>query len=319
VRDLGAWCIAAALLSAPAAAQEFPTKPIRIIVPFAPGGADVSLRLMQNHLQEQLGQPIIIDNRPGASGFVGAEMVAHAAPDGYTLLHTSSSTLVQAPLIMKNAPFDPVRDFTPITRVFTAIRAIVVKKSLPAGSLQELIAAAKREPGKLTYASNGIGSGQHLDGETFKLAAGVDLTHVAYKGVGPIVQALLAQEVDISFSSVQAVTPVLADVKVLALYDGRPADLANVPPVSEVVPGFHTPPVWVGMFAPAGLPPAVLARLNAAAVAALRSADVATRIEQLADVIGANAPDAFAAEIRADIGATAALVKTLEAHGIRFE
>lgn len=306
-------------LPLPAAAQRFPTKPIRIVVPFAPGGADVSLRLMQNRLQEELGQPIVIDNRPGASGFVGAELVAHAAPDGYTLLHTSSTTIVAAPLIARNAPFDPIRDFTPITRVFTALRAVVVKKSLPVTSLRELIDYAKRNPGKLAYASNGVGSGQHLDGESFKLFADVDMTHVAYKGVGPIVQALLGQEVDVSFSSVQAIVPILGEVKVLAVYDGRPLELPDVPDVTEILPEFRTPPVWIGLFGPAGLPGPILARLNDAAVKALRSPDVTAKIEQLADVIGANSPDQFAAEVRSDIATAARLVTTLEARGVRFE
>lgn len=310
---------AVALLAGAAAAQGFPTKPIRVVVPFAPGGADVSLRVMQARLQEELGQPIVIDNRPGAGGFVGADMVARAAPDGYTLLHTSSTTIVTSPLVTKNAPFDPLRDFTPITRVLTGMRAVVVRKSLPVASLQELVAEARRNPGKLSFASNGIGSGQHLDGENFKLAAGIEMTHVTYKGVGPIVQALLAQEVDVSFSSVQAIVPVLAEVKPLAVYDGRPPALARLPEVTEVVPGFHALPIWIGLLGPARLPGPVLARLSQAAVTAIRSPDISAKITQLDNLIGANSPDEFAAEIRAGIADAARLIKTLEAHGVRFE
>jgi tripartite-type tricarboxylate transporter receptor subunit TctC len=315
--------IAAAALffsaAAPAGAQNFPTKPIRVIVPFAPGGADVSLRLMQARLQEELGQPIVIENRPGANGYVGAEMVARAAPDGYTLLHTSSTTIVTSPLVTKNAPFDPLRDFTAITRVFTGMRAVVVRKSLPVASLAELIALARREPGKLSFASNGVGSGQHLDGENFKLAAGIDLTHVTYKGVGPIVQALLAQEVDVSFSSVQAIVPVLTEVKPLAIYDGRPPALAGVPDITETLPGFRTPQIWVGLLGPAGLPVPVLDRISRAAVAAIRAPEVSAKIAQLDNLIGGNSPEEFAREIRTGIADAAHLVSTLEANGVRFE
>jgi tripartite-type tricarboxylate transporter receptor subunit TctC len=315
---VGALCVIA-LSTAVAGAQSFPSKPIRIVVPFAPGGADVSLRVMQARLQEELGQPIVIDNRPGANGYVGAEMVARAAPDGYTLLHTSSTTIVTSPLVTKNAPFDPLRDFTPITRVFTGMRAVVMRKSLPVASLKELILLAGATPGKLSFASNGVGSGQHLDGENFKLAAGVELTHVTYKGVGPIVQALLAQEVDIAFSSVQAIVPVLAEVKPLAIYDGRPPALAGVPDITETLPGFRTPQIWVGVLGPSGLPTPVLERLSHAAVAAIRAPDVSARIAQLDNLIGANSPEEFATEIRDGIAEARRLVTTLEAHGVRFE
>ncbi|HEX9466606.1 MAG TPA: tripartite tricarboxylate transporter substrate binding protein [Alphaproteobacteria bacterium] len=318
---IGAWLATAILSASPAAAaaQDFPSKPIRVVVPFAPGGADVSLRVMQARLQELLGQPIVIDNRPGANGFVGADMVARAAPDGYTLLHTSSTTIVTAPLVTRTAPFDPRRDFTPITRVITGMRAVVVRKSLPVASLRELVAEARRHPGKLSFASNGVGSGQHLDGESFNLAAGIEMTHVTYKGVGPIVQALLAQEVDVSFSSVQAIVPVLAEVKPLAVYDGRPPALAALPDVTEVVPGFHALPIWIGLLGPAGLPGPMLARLSRATVAAIRSPDVTAKIAQFDNLIGANSPDEFAAEIRTGIADAAQLIKTLEEHGVRFE
>jgi tripartite-type tricarboxylate transporter receptor subunit TctC len=185
-------CLAGALCAAlplDTLAQSFPTKPIRIIVPFPPGGVDVAIRLIQNPMSEELGQPVVIENRAGANGFIGSELVARSAPDGYTILATSSSTLIAGPLVSTNVPFDTLRDFTPITMIYMTVSVLAAKQSLAANSVKELIDFARRNPGKLSYGSSGIGSAQHLDGETFKLASGTNIVHVPYKGGGPQAQA----------------------------------------------------------------------------------------------------------------------------------
>ncbi len=305
-----------------ALAQGYPTRPIRVVVPFPPGGVDVTLRFMQQAFSADLGQPIVIENRPGANGYIGSELVAHAPPDGYTLLATSSSTLVIGPFISREVPFDTLRDFVPITQFFKTVSGIVVRPSLPVNSLAELIAYAKTNPGKLTYGSSGVGSAQHLDAEIFKMAAHIDMVHVPYKGGGPQAQALVAGEIDVSFHPLQQVRPFLAGgkVRLLAVYGagGRFAGLPDVPDVGEVLPGIVTSPSWVGLFGPAGLPPAIVARLNSAAVKALTEPDVRPKIEENSPVV-ANSAQEFAAVMRADVDRAEKLVKELRAAGMKLE
>ena len=160
------------LFCGPIAAQEFPTKPVRVIVPFPPGGVDVSIRQMQKIMSDELGQPILIDNRPGANGFIGTELVARSAPDGHTVLATSSSTMISGVLVSSNVPFDVLRDFTPIMMINTTVSTLITKPGVPFTSVKELIDHARRNPGKVSYASTGIGSAQHLDGEYFKVKIG---------------------------------------------------------------------------------------------------------------------------------------------------
>src|SRR3954466_10761852 len=175
-----------ASLAVPAAAQTFPSKPIRVIVPFPPGGIDTPLRLIGPRTQEHPGQPIVIDNRAGANGVIGSEFAARSAPDGYTLLWATSSTLVTAVFLQKSLPFDPVKDFTPLTIVYGGVETLSVPASSPYRTLRELIDEAKRNPGKLTYASSGVGSAYHLDGEFLAQAIGAPMLHIPTKGTGPM-------------------------------------------------------------------------------------------------------------------------------------
>ena len=316
-------CAAAAafaLLAAGGAwSQTFPNKPIRVVVPFPPGGVDVTVRQMQTIMTNDLGQQLVIDNRAGANGYIGSEMVARAPADGYTLLATSVA-IVTGPAITR-APFDVVKDFTPITQIFTTIGAVVVKPTLAVNNIRELIDYAKRFPGKLSYGTSGIGSAQHIDGEMLKLIAGIDMVHVPYKGGGPQIQAIVAQEVDLSFFPMQQIRQHLVSGKarMIASYDGRRyAGMPNIPDITEALPEYRRLPGWIGMFGPAGLPRPVLQRLHGAMARALAAPDVREKIEENS-VIVANTPEEFAQVIKAEADRAVKVVQELRARGVVFE
>lgn len=313
--------VACAMTSFTALSQTFPSKPIRVVVPFPPGGVDTWIRLMQKPMSDDLGQPIVIDNRPGAGGAIGAAHVARSAPDGYTVLATPVGLVTGA--VISTVPFEPLKDFTPITAIFTSVIVLAAKPSLLVNSLEELIENAKRNPGKITYASTGIGSESHLAGEVLKMAARVDLNHVPYKGFGPALQAILAGEVDLAFVTLQTIRPLLnsGKAKPIAVYGigKRHPSMPNVADISETVPSFRTTPSWIGLFGPAGLSQPVLARLNAAAVKALNSPPVRSRFDEVGAIVVANTAEEFAAMIKADFETAVKVVKSLKARGVQFE
>ena len=312
----------AAVFAGGLAAQDFPTKPVRIVVPFPPGGVDVTIRQMQKIMSDELGQPIVIDNRAGANGFIGTEHVARSAPDGYTLLATSSSTMVSGVLVSSKVPFDVIRDFTPVTMLNMTVSTLIAKPGVPFNSVKELIDFAKRNPGKVAYASTGIGSAQHLDGEYFKVTAGVDLNHIPYKGFGPVVQAVAAGEVDVAFITVAQANPLLQGGKArpLALYNGpRPPSLPpGTPEMTATVPEFRATPGWIGLFGPAALPRAVLTRLNAAAVKSL-TPEMRARNAEIGTTLIGDTPEEFSGKIKVGLESTAAVVKKLKSIGVKFE
>lgn len=316
-------CIAAVCATTPLAvfSQAFPSKPVRLVVPFPPGGVDVTMRQAQNPMAEDLGQPIVIENRPGANGMIGAEIVARSAPDGYTVLAMPVGLVTGA--AVTTAPVDPIKDFTPITMVIMSWGILVAKPSLPLNSLKELIDHARRNPGKISYASTGIGSEQHLAGEILKLSAGVDLNHIPYKGFGPVTQAILGGEVDLALFTVEIARPLVTSGKAkpiaVFLLNKRHPALPNVPDVAELVPSFHTTRSWIGLFGPAGLSRPVVARLNAAAVKALNAPAVRSRLEENGAMVVANTADEFAAMIKSESATAAKVVKELKARGVRFE
>jgi tripartite-type tricarboxylate transporter receptor subunit TctC len=301
--------------------QSFPKKPILVVLPQAPGTIDVTMRLIQPHLVEDLGQPIVIENRPGATGFIGTAFVARAAPDGHTLVALSSNTLVTAAVISKKAPFDPLKDFTPVTVFAEPVNVVAVKAALPVHSMKDLIEHAKRNPGKLFYGSSGLGSVQHLDGEMIKQAAGIpvgDIVHVPYKGLGLVAQALMSGEIDIAFITYGTLQPAVSTGKfrVLANYSGRShPSVSTVPDIRDVLPSFQKIPSWTGILGPAGMPKAVLARLHASTVKALNRPEVRAKLESNSTVI-ANGPEEFMAVIKTGLDQTANLQRTL---GIQLE
>jgi tripartite-type tricarboxylate transporter receptor subunit TctC len=292
------------LFCAQAYAQNFPTRPIRVVVTSPAGGSnDIINRTLAAKLTEYLGQPVVIDNKPGASGFVAAESVAKAAPDGHTLLAATEATLVTNPLFFAKVPYDAQRDFTPITIAVEIDYVLLVHPSVPARSVHELIALAKAQPGRLNYASSGNGSSFHLGMELFKRLAGVDMVHVPFKGSALSVNAMLAGEVQVMLNGTVNGLPLAKSGKLraLAVTGAKRSPLApELPTVAESgLPGYEMSG-WFGTVAPAGTPAAVIARLNAEYVRALHAPEVRTRLEGFGlDIVG-DTPEDMARRMRED-------------------
>jgi tripartite-type tricarboxylate transporter receptor subunit TctC len=267
VRVWPALFAAAALAAAPAVAQTYPARAVRVMVGFAPGGPnDIIARAYGARLAEALGQPFVVENRAGAGGNLAAEAVARAAPDGYTLMLGSTGTNAVNPSLYANLPFDPVRDLAPVGVVATSPSALAVHPRVAAQNVRELIALARSQPGKLTYASAGSGSSQHLSAELFKQAGGVDIVHVPYKGAAPGITDLLAGQVDMSFAPLANVVAYAktGKLRLLAVTGAARSSFApDTPTIAESgVPGFDVT-TWYAMFAPAGTPADTVNRLDA--------------------------------------------------------
>jgi tripartite-type tricarboxylate transporter receptor subunit TctC len=302
----------AALVIAPGTpAQEYPNKPVRIVVAYAPGGAvDLTARLMQQPLSEALGQPVIVDNKPGAAGYVGAESVSRAAADGYTLLYTVGADLAIRQL--KPGAFDSTRDLTPIASAVASVSCIAARASLPVNSIGELIEYAKR--GKLSYGTSGIGSTQHLTGERLR-QYGADMVHVPFKGVAPAMTALVAGEIDVSVTNLATALPQLRQgkIKVLAVTQARRFEGArDIPAIEETLPGFDVPIAWYGFFGPPNLPRAVVAKLAAAIGKSLEAPELKDKIKEAAMSVAFTGPEQFPAFIRDTANAYGKVIKAAE-------
>lgn len=291
-------------LSAPAVlAQSYPVKPVRMIVPFPPGGgSDILARAVAEKLASALGQQFIIDNRSGAGGALGTELATKASPDGYTLILNSSSALVIGPNLVRNPPYDPLRDLTSVVLVASAPNVLVVHPSVPAKTVKELIALAKKRPGELNYASNGAGTLSHLTGELFKLRAGIEMVHVPYKGGAPAVIDTMAGNVSLLFAAFPTVSAQVraGRLRALAVSSAKRAVIApDLPAVAETLPGFESSQWW-GLFGPAGMPANVVSRLNAEMQKVLALPDVKKRLAaDAAETIGGSATEC-AEFLRAD-------------------
>jgi tripartite-type tricarboxylate transporter receptor subunit TctC len=295
-------------------AQAWPSaKPITIVVPVPPGPTvDMVARIVAAHLQTALGQTVIVDNRSGANGMIGSAVVAHAPPDGYTLLAATPASHVTAVHLMKNLPVDPVKDFTPIMAAVEPVTALVVNADLPVNSVQELIAYAKANPGKLSYGSSGIGSVFHLTGELFNREAGVNIVHVPYRGVSQPMQDVAAGQIQLLHISLSSARGALASgkAKVLAILEPKRYDkMPNVPSVSEILPGFRKPSTWFGFFGPAHMPPEIVARLNAEMRKAITEPNVRAKLEAQDLTIIADTPEEFAALQKEGIEQFGAIIK----------
>jgi tripartite-type tricarboxylate transporter receptor subunit TctC len=302
----------------PGFSQAFPTRPIRVVVPFPPGGTDAVVRIIGNEMSSGLGQPVVIENRAGANGMIGSEYVARAAPDGYTLLFGTISTHVTPIFLSKNLPYDPVKDFTPITMAVDAMFFVTVRAEAGVNTLRELIDLAKRNPGKLTYSSFGIGSINQVLGEQFKQLAGVDILHIPYKGGAPAQQALAAGEVTLSFDGSSTQSLVQSGLlKHLAVLDNKRFPIfPDVPPINDTLPDYTRIGVWSGFFGPPGLPQPILARLNTEIVKALNAPEVQSRLTSMGVRIIGDTPEEFREKITRDI---ALVGKVIKAAGIRPE
>jgi len=313
--------LAALMSCGPAAlAQAYPNKSIRVIVGFAPsGGTDIAARILGRKLAEQLGQTIVIDNRPGAGGTIGNGLAAAAPADGYTLLMTANGPHVIAPSLYKSLPYDVFRDYAAISLVCANPYVLVVQPAVPAASVKELIAWLKANPTRGSYSSAGNGTPAHLAGELFKSMAGVNITHVPYKGAAPALAALMGGEVNVLFSEMIAVTPQLKSGKLRPLAvttAARSAFVPDLPTISEAGLAGYDVYVWYGLLAPAGTPKAVIARLNGEVVAALNDADMKEQFTRSGSTAAASTPAAFDAVIKRDHAMWARVIKDA---GIKLE
>ena len=297
-------CCAVAAMAGTAEAQPYPNRPVRMVIAFPPGGtSDVVGRVVSAKLADFLGQPIIIDNRPGAAGAIGAQAVANAAPDGYTLL-MASSDLTIVPASHAKAPYDAAKDFAPVGTVLDYSHVLVANPNVPAKDAKELIALAKAAPGKLNFASGGSGGSNHLSGEWFKRSAGVDLTHVPYKGNGPAITDLLADRVQLLFTSTGPVEGFLKSGKLKAIAVTGRTRIPSMPDVQTVaenaLPRYEFS-LWYGVVAPAGTPAAVVERLNADLRRTMASPEVAEKLASIGGNLSVSSPQEFGALIREEL------------------
>jgi tripartite-type tricarboxylate transporter receptor subunit TctC len=280
------------------AQQPWPAKPVKIYVGFPPGGgADAMARLVASKLPEKLGQPVVVDNKTGATGTICSETVAKSPPDGYTLqlAHINSNAI--GPLMVAKGRFDPIADFTPIALIGITPQMLCHHPKHKFKDVPDLIRFAKANPSKLTFASSGVGSIQHIAGEAFKLAAGVDMLHVPFKGTGDALSALISGDVDMTFSSTGSAIPQVNGGKLVLLAVCSPKRLPafpNVPAVAETLQGFEIS-TWYGLAGPAKLPKEIVARLNGDVQAILRQPDVAKRLQDLDAEVSSGTPEQFAA------------------------
>jgi tripartite-type tricarboxylate transporter receptor subunit TctC len=304
--------VAAAIAAPPAAAQPYPERPLRFVIPFPPGGgADNLARVVALPAGEKLGQQIVIDNRAGAGGNIAAEVVAKAAPDGYTLLQANVAHAISASLYRK-LPYDIQKDFLPVTQLASIPFLLAVNPTLGVQSVKDLIALAKSKPGQLNYASSGNGGPSHMAMELFRTMAGISVRHIPYKGAVPAATDLLAGRVEMCFFTVSAALPFTSNgrLKALALASARRSPLVpDLPTVSEAgLPGFEAT-TWFGVMAPRGTPPAVVDKLHGAFIAALNAPGVRERLSnQGFDVVGSS-PAEFSKYVKSEIAKWAKVVK----------
>jgi tripartite-type tricarboxylate transporter receptor subunit TctC len=294
--------LALALAPFTAFGQPYPSKPIRLIVPFPPGaGLDAMARMVGQKMAETLGQPLVPENRVGANGMIGSELVARAVPDGYTIGMGTSSTHGSAPYSIKNLSYDPVKDFTPIATAVTTVIVLAAANNAPFSSVKELIDYAKKNPGKVTYSSSGVGGALHMVAEMFESQFGVDLLHVPYKGSSPAIQAVVSGEVNLAFNGTSETVPQwkAGRLKVLAAAESqRFPGLPDVPALAEILPGYERPPGWFAFFGPAGMQRPVVLRLNEAIVKGLKSPDVGPKLENQGLFVVAGSPEHLAALLK---------------------
>jgi len=305
--------IALASLAAVAQAQAWPSKPIKWVVPFAPGGTtDILARTVGEKLAVALGQPVIIENKPGAGGGVGAEFTAKSAPDGYTIMGGTISTHAINASLYKSLPYDPVKDFVAITLIARVPNMLVINPSVPAKDVKELIALLKANPGKYSFASSGNGTSQHLSGELFKSMSGTDMQHIPYKGSPPALQDVVGGQVAMTFDNITTALPLAkaGKLRALAVTTAKRSSVApDVPTLAESgLPGFEVGS-WQGVFAPAGTPPEIVKRLNAEIVKALNMPDVRDKLSGLGAEIVADSPEEFSALVKAEVAKWADVVK----------
>ncbi|MBV9834114.1 MAG: tripartite tricarboxylate transporter substrate binding protein [Alphaproteobacteria bacterium] len=300
-----ALALALSSLAMPAWAQDYPTRPIKLVVPYAPGGgADAVARIVAKRASESLGQPIVIENRGGAGSILGTDMVAKAAPDGYTLLLGQSGPISINPAVYKSLPYDPVKDFVPITMTTAYPYILVIHPDTPAKTLQEFVALAKGKPGAMNYGTTGVGAANHLVAELFNSKAGLKMTHIPYRGTALAVGDLVAGQLSMVFGDPISVLPHIRSGKLRALAVtslDRSSVAPDVPTVAESGYAGFEALAWHGILAPTGTPPAIIKKLNEHIVKALADAETSKLLTNQAMQTVGNTPEAFAAFIQKDI------------------
>ena len=301
--------IAAAVLTAAtwsgALAQGYPEKAIKIVVPYSPGGStDLLSRTLAQKMSESMGQPVIVENRGGGGGMIGSEFVAHAAPDGYTIMVGTGATHGIVKFTTRALAYDPVKDFTALTEAVEVPLVLAVHTSVPANDAREFAEYAKKNPGKISFGSSGTGSPHHLAGELFKQVTGIDMVHVPYKGAGPAMQDLVGGQIPAIFTTLSTAIPQMrgGKIKILGLVEAkRQPSVPNVPTIGESVPGYAMPRSWLGFFGPAGLPAPIVKRLNAELLKALHASDTRAKLEAAGMPVLGTAAEDFATVGRDDI------------------
>lgn len=288
----------------PVMAADFPTGPVTLVIPFAAGGStDVVGRIIAERMGQELGQQVVVENRAGAGGSLGAGTVARATPDGYTILMGTVATHALNPLILAQSPYDPVKDFAPVSLLIVVPNVLAVNPELPVETVQQLIDLAKEKPGELAYASSGNGTPLHLSGELFKAMAGVDIEHVPYQGSGPALTDVIGGQVPIIFDNLPSASGHFKSgtLRPIAVTTAeRAKSFPDVPTISETLPGYETY-TWNALFAPAGTPPEIVATLNAAALAALADPAVVGRMDEFSARIVGSSPEELAAHVEAEM------------------
>jgi tripartite-type tricarboxylate transporter receptor subunit TctC len=296
-------------------AQTYPTRPVQVIVPYPPGGVDIPIRLLMPTIQQELGQPWVIEYRPGASGLIGMEAVARAQPDGYTLLATASNPWVVLPAMRTKTPYDPIKDFTPITNTTEGVNVIIASASFPMNNFRDTIEYAKKNPSKLSWATSGLGSFWHLDAENMNRLAGTQVLHVPFQGFGPMIPALYSGQVSMNLITLQTAKPLLdaGKAKVIAVLNSNGKAKNMYPPgaqiVSDILPGFESGASWNGIGGPANLPRPIVMRQVTAIHKALNQKDLNERFNRDGAFTNPNGPEEFAARIVSDLNTSRAIVK----------
>jgi len=296
---------AACLIGAGAHAQGYPERPVRLLVPFAAGGTtDLVARIVADGLSRELGQPVVVENRGGGGGAIGAEALTKAAPDGYTIGVATVSTMATNPATNAQTPYDPLKDFTPITNLVNVPNVLTVNPNTPAKTLKEFIALLKSQPGTYSYASAGTGSISHLDGELFKSLTGTDMIHVPYRGSGPALNDTLAGQVSAQFDNLPSSISHIQAGKLRALAVAAPARVAGLPDVPTFaeagLPAMDNM-AWYGLVAPAGVSPAIVKRVHDAAVKTLQDPAIRQRLEERGALVDGNTPEQYAAQIKREL------------------
>ena len=306
--------VALSMLGAgPAAAQDYPDRPIRLLVGFAAGGpADIMARLVGDKLAEAWGKPVIVENVTGGAGNVAADRAAKAAPDGYTLMAAASATIVTNPSLYQKLGFDPVKDFAPITQAVYTPNLLAVPADLPVNSVAELVAYARAQPGKVTFGSAGVGTSQHLAGELFKTMAGIDITHVPYRGIAAVMPDLLAGRISMVFGNITAVLPLVREGRLRALAVTSPRRWASVPDLPTMIEAGYRDfdsTAWFGLMTPAGTPQPVIDKIHQETVRILARPEIRKRFDEIGMAVIGNTPAEFAAVIAAETPQWAKVIK----------